>query len=71
MHAVTIRTALLQSHNIQLDEHCFYVDAQYVLRPVPYIETVVFLPGDSISISTGNRWSEYEFREYAEELFAA
>ena len=45
MHAVTIRTALLQSHNIQLDEHCFYVDAQYVLRPVPYIETVVFLPG--------------------------
>ena len=45
MHAVTIRTALLQSHNIQLDEHCFYVDAQYVLRPVPYIETVVFFPG--------------------------
>lgn len=44
MHAVTIRTALLKSHHIKLDEHCFYVDAQYVLRPVPYIETVVFLP---------------------------
>lgn len=43
MHAVTIRTKLLQECHVRLTEHCFYVDAQYVLYPVPYMETVVFL----------------------------
>jgi len=38
-------TQILKDNKVTLDEHCFYVDAQYVLRPVPYIETVVFLPG--------------------------
>ena len=44
MHAVTIRTALLQSHNIQLDEHCFYEDQEYILYPIPYCTSITFSP---------------------------
>lgn len=43
MHAVTFRTELLKDHSFALTEHCFYVDAQYVLNPIPYVQTVVFL----------------------------
>lgn len=44
IHAMTIKTAILQNNNIALDSHCFYVDAEYVLFPVPYINTIAFLP---------------------------
>lgn len=44
IHAMTIKTSILQSNNIKLDHHCFYVDAEYVLLPVPYINTIAFLP---------------------------
>ncbi len=40
MHALTIRTAILKDHRIRLDEHCFYVDVEYILYPVPYVDTV-------------------------------
>lgn len=43
MHALTYRTELLKKHPPKLDEHCFYVDAEYVLLPIPYVQTVVFL----------------------------
>ena len=43
MHAATYRTELLKKMKRRLDEHCFYVDTEYVLYPVPYVETVVFL----------------------------
>lgn len=42
MHALVIRTGLLREHDIRLDEHSFYVDVEYVLYPVPYIESVVY-----------------------------
>ena len=44
MHAMAIKTEILQKHKIKLDKHCFYVDAEYVLFPVPYIKTIAFLP---------------------------
>jgi len=44
IHAMTIKTEILQKNNIRLDHNCFYVDAEYVLFPVPYINTIVFLP---------------------------
>lgn len=65
MHGYTIRTELLK--NIpQIDEHCFYVDMEYVLFPVPQIETITFLdifvyqyriglPGQSMSIQKMKR----------------
>lgn len=43
MHAATYRTKLLKKMEWRLDEHCFYVDREYVLFPVPYVRTVAFL----------------------------
>lgn len=42
MHASTVKTAVLRDHSIRLDEHCFYVDVEYVLFMVPYLQTVTF-----------------------------
>lgn len=39
MHEWTIKTELLRQHGITLFEHCFYVDMQYILFPVPWIRT--------------------------------
>ena len=44
MHAMAIKTEILQKNKIKLDTHCFYVDAEFVLLPVPYINTIAFLP---------------------------
>lgn len=43
MHAMTYRTAVLQENPPRLDEHCFYVDVEYVLLPIPYVKNIVFL----------------------------
>ena len=42
MHALVIRTSILKENRIRLDEHCFYVDVEYILYPVPYVETVIY-----------------------------
>lgn len=42
MHAIVIRTDILKQHKIRLDEHCFYVDVEYILYPIPYVEKVVY-----------------------------
>lgn len=44
MHNMTIRTEILRDHQIQIDEHCFYVDMEYILYPMPYVQTIAFLP---------------------------
>lgn len=43
MHSMTFRTEILKSHGIQIDEHRFYVDNEYVLMPIPFVNTVLFL----------------------------
>lgn len=43
MHSMTIRTEILKEHDVRIDEHCFYVDTEYILYPIPYVETIVFL----------------------------
>ncbi|MFV0527410.1 MAG: glycosyltransferase family 2 protein [Lachnospiraceae bacterium] len=43
MHALTIRTEVLRQNPYSIDEHCFYVDMEYILFPIPYVKTVVFL----------------------------
>lgn len=42
MHALTIRTAILKEHGIHIDEHCYYVDCEYITYPIPYVKTVYF-----------------------------
>ncbi len=43
MHAATYRTQLIQKYMPPIDHHCFYVDAEYVLLPIPYIQSIAFL----------------------------
>lgn len=43
MHNITIKTELLRNHEIRLDEHCYYVDSEYISYPIPYVQTVSFL----------------------------
>ena len=38
MHSITYRTSLLQEHNIRLTEKIFYVDTQYSIFPMKYVE---------------------------------
>lgn len=42
MHALVIRTEILKKNEIRLDEHCFYVDVEYILYPVSYVNTVIY-----------------------------
>jgi glycosyltransferase involved in cell wall biosynthesis len=43
MHTITYRTQVLKDNNIVLDEHCFYVDTEYVLYSLKYVNTCVLL----------------------------
>lgn len=40
MHAMTYKTSILKKHHITIDEHRFYVDAEYVLMPIPFVKTI-------------------------------
>ena len=44
MHGITWRTGILRQMPLAIDEHCYYVDAEYILYPVPWIRTVSFIP---------------------------
>ena len=46
MHGMTYRTTLLREHQIRLDEHRFYVDTEYVLLPIPFVNKISFLQDD-------------------------
>lgn len=61
IHAMTIKTELLREMRVNIDEHMFYVDMEYILFPIPYVNTLIFLepsvycyrlgrPGQSMSI---------------------
>lgn len=43
MHNMTIKTAILRKHKIKIDEHCYYVDTEYITYPIPYVETIRFV----------------------------
>lgn len=69
MHAMTIKTEILKKIP-KIDEHCFYVDVEYVLFPIPWIETVtcisdfvymyrIGLPGQSMNINKMQRNQEH------------
>ena len=42
MHAVTVKTSILQKNEIQLKEHCLYRDMEYTAKILTYAETVQF-----------------------------
>ena len=41
MHSVTFKTNTIQG-KIRIDEHCYYVDQEYILYSLPYVKTVTF-----------------------------
>lgn len=43
MHSLVIRTEILQKNQIHIDEKRFYVDIEYILFPIPYVDTVSYL----------------------------
>lgn len=43
MHNITIKTSILRDNRIRIDEHCFYVDSEYISYPIPYVNTISFL----------------------------
>lgn len=43
IHAMTIKTEILRRMRMKIDEHMFYVDMEYVLFPIPYVDTFIFL----------------------------
>lgn len=43
MHEITYRTELLQQNNIKVDEGIFYVDAEYIIYPIPFVKKISFL----------------------------
>ena len=44
MHGITWRTEILRQMPLSIDEHCYYVDAEYILYPIPWVKTVSFIP---------------------------
>lgn len=42
MHSVIYRTELLRDMNLQLPEHCFYVDNIFVYVPLPQVRTIYY-----------------------------
>lgn len=43
MHNMTIKTTILKENNINIDENCYYVDTEYILYPIPYVRSIMFL----------------------------
>lgn len=44
MHGMCFKTAILKQNNIRITEHCFYTDTEYVLYPLPYVESTIYYP---------------------------
>lgn len=42
MHHMTIRTEILREQQIHIDEHCYYVDTEFITFPIPYVSTICF-----------------------------
>lgn len=43
MAGTTFSTKVLRESGVQCHEHCYYADSEFILKPIPYISTVVFL----------------------------
>ena len=43
MHGMTVKTEILKKIP-KIDEHCFYVDVEYVMFPIPLVETITSIP---------------------------
>ena len=42
-HTVIFRTDILKDNKIRLDENSFYVDVEFMLFPIPYVNTIYYI----------------------------
>lgn len=42
-HMLIYKTKILRANKIKLEEKCFYVDMEYILYPLPFIKTYIFI----------------------------
>lgn len=54
IHSTTYKTSILKENNIKLQEKTFYVDVEYQLLPIPYINTIAFLDDCVYKYMVGN-----------------
>ena len=52
--SMMIKTEILRKMNVTLQEHAFYVDVEFILYPVPYIESIMFTPEYVYKYARGN-----------------
>ncbi|MBR7927749.1 glycosyltransferase family 2 protein [Aerococcaceae bacterium zg-ZUI334] len=64
MHAIVYKTELLRDKGIQLYEHCFYVDMQYIVFPLQYVETVAYLNAPLYQYRLGNAGQSVSMASY-------
>ena len=43
MHGSSFLLETLRKSGVKCHEHCFYVDSEYILKPIPFVKTAVFL----------------------------
>ena len=43
MHSMTLKTSIIKSVGPVIDENCFYVDMEYDLYPIKYVQTICCL----------------------------
>lgn len=71
-HAIIYKTDILKSNNIKLDENIFYVDTEYDIYPLVYIDTIVYfdinlycyrlgIEGQSVSIESRIKNKSHSF----------
>ena len=74
-HTVIYKTEILQKNKIELDEHCFYVDSEFMIFPIPYIDTITYynlsiycyrlgIEGQSVSPASRMKHSDDSYKVY-------
>lgn len=53
MHSLTFKTNIIKN-KFMIDEHCFYVDQEYILFSLPFVSTIVFLDDNVYQYRLGN-----------------
>lgn len=73
MHALTYRTNILKSNNINISEKTFYVDMEYTLLPLKYVSNYIYLnlniyqyflgrPDQSMNVNVMKEKSDHHLR---------
>lgn len=47
MHSIAFKSELLKKNNVEITEHCFYTDVEYVMKSLQYVKTISFFEGNT------------------------